>query len=81
MIRLAKSKAKKNREKLVREGKRSPEDIRSPFVFADMRTRTTKTKKDYLYRNKHKSHSSAEGKNGSFYFSSKKLASPTPRSV
>jgi hypothetical protein len=66
---LTKSKAKKTREKLVREGRRNPEDSRSPFVFADMRTRKTKTKKDYLYRNKNKNHYSNEGNNGSFYFS------------
>jgi hypothetical protein len=64
---MAKSKAKKTREKLVREGRRNPEDSRSPFIFADMRTRQTKTKKDYLYRNKNKNHSSPIGNDGSFY--------------
>lgn len=64
MIILAKSKAKKLREKLVREGRRNPEDSRSPFVFADMRTRKTKTKKDYLYK---KNHSSQTGNDGSFF--------------
>lgn len=68
MIRLAKSKAKKMREKIVREGRRNPEVSRSPFVFADMRTRRTKTKKDYLYRNNKKNRSSHEGIDGSFYF-------------
>jgi hypothetical protein len=67
VIRLAKSKAKKIREKIVREGKRNPETSRSPFVFTDMRTRRTKTKKDYLYRNNRKNHSSHEGNDGSFY--------------
>jgi polyhydroxyalkanoate synthesis regulator phasin len=67
VITLAKSKAKKLREKLVREGRRNPEEIRSPFVFADMRTRQTKTKKDYLYRNKNKNHFSQKGNDGSFY--------------
>lgn len=65
---MAKSKAKKIREKIVREGKRNPETSRSPFVFADMRTRKTKTKKDYLYRDYKKNHSSNEGNDGSFYF-------------
>ncbi|MED3563026.1 hypothetical protein BIV60_23710 [Bacillus sp. MUM 116] len=65
---MAKSKAKKLREKLEREGKINPELKRSPFVFADLRTRTTKTKKDCLYKNKYKNHFSNEGKNGSFYF-------------
>jgi len=65
---MAKSKAKKLREKLVREGKMNPELKRSPFVFSDMRTRITKTKKDHLYQFKHKNHSSWEGNDGSFYF-------------
>lgn len=65
---MAKSRAKKNREKLVREGRRNPEESRSPFVFADMRTRRTKTKKDYVYRDKNKNHTSQEGYDGSFHF-------------
>jgi len=36
---MAKSKAKKLREKLAREGNMNPEAKRSPFVFTDMRTR------------------------------------------
>ena len=51
---MAKSKAKKIREKLIREGKLNPENARSSFVFMDMRTRTTKTKKDKLNQVKHK---------------------------
>lgn len=66
---MAKSAAKKMREKAVREGKRNPECNRSPFVFTDMRSRITKTKKDYLYRSKHKNLNSEEGRrDGSFYF-------------
>nr|WP_051591305.1 hypothetical protein [Bacillus sp. UNC438CL73TsuS30] len=68
---MAKSKAKKLREKMEREGKLNPDLKRSPFVFADMRTRTTKTKKDSLYKNKYKNHYSTEGKDGSFYFTRK----------
>ena len=64
---MAKSKAKKLRDKLEREGKMNPEMKRSPYVFADMRTRTTKTKKDHLYQFKHKNHQSREGNDGSFY--------------
>jgi hypothetical protein len=64
---LAKSKAKKYREKRIREGKRNPENGRSPFVNADMHTRMTKTKKASLYRKKYKNHFSHEEKNGSFY--------------
>lgn len=61
---MAKSKAKKLREKLVREGRRNPEDCRSPFAFADMRTRRTKTKKDSLYK---KNQSPLLGNDGSFF--------------
>jgi hypothetical protein len=68
VIHLAKSKAKKMREKIVREGRRNPETSRSPFIFVDMRTRKTKTKKDYLYRDNKKNHSSHEGNDGSFLF-------------
>ncbi|MHC0036022.1 hypothetical protein [Pseudoneobacillus sp. C159] len=79
---MAKSKAKKLREKLVREGRRNPEDMRSPFAFTDMRTRKTKTKKDYLYK---KNHSTPLRGDGSFYlsgyFSKTKLAFPIPSSV
>ncbi|MEH6987771.1 hypothetical protein [Cytobacillus firmus] len=65
---MAKSSAKKVREKAVREGKRNPECNRSPFVFSDMHTRKTKTKKEQLYRNKHKNRHSDESRiDGSFY--------------
>lgn len=64
---VAKSKAKKVREKLTREGRMNPEEKRSPFVFADMRPRTTKTKKDHLYQFKYKNHQSQTGNDGSFY--------------
>lgn len=70
---MAKSQAKKLREKRAREGRRNPEENRSPFAFADLRTRTTKTKKDYLYKTKHKNHYSAEGKDGSFILPISKL--------
>lgn len=56
------------REKRVREGNRNPELSRSPFAFSDLRTRKTKTKKEILYREKYKNHSSNDEKNGSFYF-------------
>ncbi|TFB14196.1 hypothetical protein E3U55_14195 [Filobacillus milosensis] len=65
---MGKSRAKKIREKMQREGKRSPELSRSPFAFTDMRTRKTKTKKDMLYRTKHKNQLSKDGRDGSFYF-------------
>ncbi|MBS4194213.1 hypothetical protein [Lederbergia citri] len=64
---MASSKAKKQRQKLIRGGRRNPADNRSPFAFADMRTRKTKTKKDQLYMIKHKNHDSHNGNDG-FYF-------------
>jgi hypothetical protein len=66
---MAKSKAQKQRSKLVREGRMNPEEKRSPFVFTDMRTRTTKTKKDHIYQYKQKNHQSQDGYDGSFVFS------------
>lgn len=73
VIVVAKSKAKKLREKLNREGRMNPSEKRSPFVFTDMRTRTTKTKKDHLYQFKHKNHHSEAGNDGSFF-----ILQPTP---
>ncbi|WP_456279314.1 hypothetical protein [Bacillus sp. AK128] len=67
---MAKSKAKKIREKNVREGKRNPEASRSPFAHLDLTTRKTKTKKDLLYRCKYKNHNSKDGNDGSFTFNS-----------
>ncbi|MDF2035955.1 hypothetical protein P2R12_03010 [Cytobacillus oceanisediminis] len=64
---MAKSAAKKLREKAVREGKRNPECNRSPFAYADMRTRKTKTKKEQLYRSKYKNrYSDVNRTDGSF---------------
>lgn len=51
---MAKSNARKQREKWAREGKRNPELNRSMFAFADMRQRKTKTKTEKLHQNKHK---------------------------
>lgn len=69
---LAQSKAKKIRQKLVREGRRNPEESRSPFALADLRSRTTKSKVEMLnshkYRSKNKNHDSFYGDDGSFYF-------------
>ncbi|OYD59539.1 hypothetical protein CGZ90_06505 [Fictibacillus aquaticus] len=66
---MAKSKAKKQREKSVREGKRSPASGRSIYAIADLRTRRTKTKQEKLQQNKHKgrSHQSYEDGGSSFY--------------
>ncbi len=65
---MAQSKAKKIRQKLIREGKRSPELGRSPFAFADLRTRKTKTKQDVINKQKYKNHGSFHGDDGSFIF-------------
>ncbi|MUK87997.1 hypothetical protein GMD78_06240 [Ornithinibacillus sp. L9] len=51
---MAKSKAQKKRQKLIREGRLNPEINRSPYVELDLRTRKTKNKKDMMYRTKHK---------------------------
>ncbi|MFD1737284.1 hypothetical protein ACFSCX_12040 [Bacillus salitolerans] len=64
---MSKSKARKYREKIVREGTRNPELSRSPYVLYDLRTKKTKTKKDLLYRSKHKNHVSDNRNDGSFY--------------
>ncbi|MEN2767552.1 hypothetical protein ABC228_10165 [Ornithinibacillus sp. 16A2E] len=65
---MSKSNAQKKREKLVREGRINPEIIRSPYSQLDLRTRKTKTKKDHLYRIKHKNRNPKQWENGSFYF-------------
>lgn len=65
---MAKSNAKKQRDKLSREGRRNPEAGRSPFVFTDMRTRKSKTKHEKIYLIKHKNQVSGGGDEGSFYF-------------
>ncbi|UII54342.1 hypothetical protein LS684_11660 [Cytobacillus spongiae] len=67
---MAKSKAKKLREKMSREGKRDPIENRSPFSMVDLRTRMTKTKKDHMYQLKHKNQVSNGGNDGSFFIQS-----------
>ncbi|GIP57271.1 hypothetical protein MKX50_06995 [Paenibacillus sp. FSL W8-0186] len=65
---MAKSKAKRMRDKLTREGRRNPELGRSPFAAADLRTRRTKTKQELLNQSKHKQKNliSYYGDDGSF---------------
>lgn len=72
---MAKSNAKKYREKITREGSRNPGLNRSPFSSLNMSTRKSKTKKDYMYQNKHKNQSLSDGYDGSFYFVNHKLLS------
>ncbi|GAA0133371.1 hypothetical protein YSY43_02110 [Paenibacillus sp. YSY-4.3] len=65
---MAKSKAKRMRDKLTREGRRNPELGRSLFAAADLRTRKTKTKQELLHQNKHRRKNliSYNGDDGSF---------------
>ncbi|AZK48330.1 hypothetical protein [Paenibacillus lentus] len=69
---MAKSKAKRMRDKLIREGKRNPALSRSPFAAADLRTRRTKTKQELMSQNnKHRQKNliSFYGEEGSFLLS------------
>jgi len=75
---MAQSQAKKHRQKLIREGKRSPELSRSPFALQDLRTRKTKTKQEQLHRPKYKNHASYYGDDGSYYFSPQNLCFSIP---
>lgn len=72
---MAKSKAKKQREKLEREGRLNPEIKRSlytarPIEQLSLHTRRTKTKKDHMYKQKYKNTSNWNGEGDSciFYF-------------
>ncbi|CAG9621468.1 hypothetical protein [Sutcliffiella rhizosphaerae] len=63
---MAKSKAKKMREKQIREGKRNPEYGRGTYSLADMRTRTTKTKQEkwnQVYRKERQSRYGSDSEN------------------
>jgi hypothetical protein len=53
-MKMAKSKAKKTRKKWEREGMRNPELNRGIYAMTDMRSRTTKTKKDKMNQVKYK---------------------------
>ncbi|WNC16051.1 hypothetical protein [Brevibacillus brevis] len=64
---MAKSNARKHREKLEREGKRNPDQNRSLFAFADMRTRRTKTKAEKWKQQKHKRPLSYSSEDGLFF--------------
>ncbi|WP_239254420.1 hypothetical protein [Listeria ilorinensis] len=61
---MAKSKAKKQREKWIREGHLDPVMKRSPFHTLDLHTRITKTKKDKLYQKKRKNLSRYDSEDG-----------------
>ncbi|RLQ95541.1 uracil phosphoribosyltransferase [Falsibacillus albus] len=51
---MAKSNARKKRDKLIREGKQNPEMHRGLYALADLRTRKTKTKTEKQFQMKHK---------------------------
>ncbi|NGZ76022.1 hypothetical protein [Saccharibacillus alkalitolerans] len=51
---MAKSAARKLRDKRIREGKFDAAELRSPYASADLRTRRTKTKQETLEKIKHK---------------------------
>lgn len=71
---MAKSKAQKHRDKLVREGRRNPADNRSIFALVDMRTRRTKSKVEQVNRVKHKGLSSkGYGEDSPFHFTDRNL--------
>jgi hypothetical protein len=70
MTDMARSKAQKQRKKLEREGIRNPSKNRSPYAFADLATRKTKTKKDYLYKRTSLNHSIRTGDDDSFFMNS-----------
>ncbi|SEO01426.1 hypothetical protein SAMN04488134_103121 [Amphibacillus marinus] len=50
---MTKSKAKKRRDKLVREGYRDPGENRGIYALGDLRTRKCKTKHEKQYQNKY----------------------------
>lgn len=51
---MSKSRAKKQRLKLQREGRRNPETLRGGLYPIDLSTRMTKTKKEQINQIKHK---------------------------
>ncbi|MEA3320475.1 MAG: hypothetical protein U9Q88_10635 [Bacillota bacterium] len=68
---MAKSKAKKLRDKQVREGKRNPENGRGTYALANLTTKTTKTKKEklnQLYKKERQSRNGGDQENVVLYF-------------
>ena len=69
---MAKSKAKKIREKRMREGRMDPTKSRGIYALADLRTRKSKTKREKVYQNKYGELSSMDKNqldDSSFYLS------------
>lgn len=50
---MAKSRAKKIRDKRMREGKMNPIRSRGTYALADLRTRQTKTKQEIMFQDKY----------------------------
>ncbi|WP_244951519.1 hypothetical protein [Sutcliffiella horikoshii] len=72
---MAKSKAKKLRDKQVREGKRNPENGRGIYALANLTTKTTKTKKEklnQLYKKERQSRYGGDRENVVLYLFSEK---------
>ncbi|WP_240948515.1 hypothetical protein [Bacillus sp. RO1] len=68
---MAKSKAKKLRDKQVREGNRNPENGRGIYALANLTTKTTKTKKEklnQLYKKERQSRYGGDQENVVLYF-------------
>ncbi|WP_404445421.1 hypothetical protein LG307_19285 [Sutcliffiella horikoshii] len=68
---MAKSKAKKLRDKQVREGNRNPENGRGTYALANLGTKTTKTKKEklnQLYKKERQSRYGGNRENVVLYF-------------
>jgi len=81
VIILAKSKAKKLRDKQVREGNRNPENGRGTYALANLGTKTTKTKKEklnQLYKKERQSRYGANRENVVLYFFYKKRTREFP---
>ena len=78
---MAKSKAKKLRDKQVREGNRNPENGRGTYALANLGTKTTKTKKEklnQLYKKERQSRYGANRENVVLYFFYKKCMREFP---
>ncbi|WP_404347764.1 hypothetical protein LG311_18715 [Sutcliffiella horikoshii] len=68
---MAKSKAKKLRDKQAREGRRNPENGRGTYALANLTTKTTKTKKEklnQLYKKERQSRYGSDRENVVLYF-------------
>lgn len=71
---MAKSRARKMKEKMIREGRMDPGKMRGIYALADLGTRKGKTKHEKLYQNKYGELSSIDENQldgGSFYFGKK----------